>query len=83
MMTDTPQPVDSLSFEEALRELESIVARLETGDASLDQSIDLYTRGEELRGQCEKRLKDAQARIEKITLGANGAPSGTAPFDAG
>ena len=83
MMTDTPQLVDSLSFEEALRELESIVARLETGDASLDQSIDLYTRGEELRGQCEKRLKDAQARIEKITLGASGAPSGTAPFDAG
>jgi exodeoxyribonuclease VII small subunit len=81
-MTDTPQSIDTLSFEEALRELETIVARLETGDASLDQSIDLYTRGEELRGQCEKRLKDAQARIEKITLGAGGAPSGTAPFDA-
>jgi exodeoxyribonuclease VII small subunit len=82
-MTDAPQTIDTLSFEEALRELESIVARLETGDASLDQSIDLYTRGEALRGQCEKRLKDAQARIEKITLGSGGTPVGTTAFDAG
>jgi exodeoxyribonuclease VII small subunit len=66
-----------------LRELEAIVARLETGDAALDESITLYTRGEALRAQCEARLKDAQARIEKITLGPDGAPDGTAPFDAG
>ena len=77
-MTDA---IDSLSFEDALKELESIVARLETGDAALDESIALYTKGEALRGQCEKRLKDAQARIEKITLGPDGVPSGTAPFD--
>jgi exodeoxyribonuclease VII small subunit len=79
-MTET---LDTLSFEDALRELEAIVARLETGDAALDESITLYTRGEALRGQCEARLKDAQARIEKITLGPDGAPDGTAPFDAG
>jgi exodeoxyribonuclease VII small subunit len=79
-MTET---LDTLSFEEALRELEAIVARLETGDAALDESITLYTRGEALRAQCEARLKDAQARIEKITLGPDGAPGGTAPFDAG
>ena len=73
--------IDSLSFEAALKELEGIVARLETGDAALDESIALYARGEALRAQCETRLKDAQARIEKITLGPDGAPSGTAPFD--
>jgi exodeoxyribonuclease VII small subunit len=81
-MADDPKPITALSFEEALKELESIVARLESGDASLDHSIELYTRGEELRSQCEKRLKDAQARIEKITLRPDGAPSGTTPFDA-
>jgi exodeoxyribonuclease VII small subunit len=79
-MTET---VETLSFEDALRELEAIVARLETGDAALDESITLYTRGEALRAQCETRLKDAQARIEKITLGPDGAPNGSAPFDAG
>jgi exodeoxyribonuclease VII small subunit len=80
-MSDT-QPIESLSFEEALRQLEGIVARLESGDASLDESITLFTRGEALRAHCETRLKDAQARIEKITLGADGAPAGTVPFDA-
>jgi exodeoxyribonuclease VII small subunit len=72
----------TLSFEDALRQLEEIVARLESGDASLDESITLYSRGDALRAQCEARLKDAQARIEKITLGSDGKPSGTEPFDA-
>ncbi len=72
-----------LSFEAALKELETLVARLESGDASLDESIRLYTRGEALRAHCENRLKDAQMRIEKITLGADGTASGTAPFAAG
>jgi exodeoxyribonuclease VII small subunit len=71
-----------LSFEDALKRLEMIVARLESGDASLDESITLYTQGDALRAQCEARLKDAQARIEKISLGADGAPIGTQPFDA-
>jgi exodeoxyribonuclease VII small subunit len=82
-MADDPKSITALSFEEALKELESIVARLESGDASLDQSIDLYTRGEALRSQCEKRLKDAQARIEKISLSPDGTPNGTTAFDAG
>ncbi len=76
------EAINTLSFEDALKELETIVSRLETGDAALDESIALYTRGEALRAQCEQRLKDAQARIEKITLGQDGAPSGTIPFDA-
>lgn len=79
-MTDQPD-IAGLSFEEALKELETIVSRLESGDAALDESIALYSRGDALRAQCETRLKDAQARIEKISLGADGRPQGTTPFD--
>jgi exodeoxyribonuclease VII small subunit len=80
-MTDHPE-IASLSFEESLKALEAIVARLESGDAALDESIDLYTRGDALRAQCEARLKDAQMRIEKISLGSDGTPSGAVPFDS-
>lgn len=73
---------DTLSFEDALRELESIVQRLERGDVPLDDSISLYARGEQLRAQCQKRLADAEARIEKLTFDAAGRPTGTQPFDA-
>jgi exodeoxyribonuclease VII small subunit len=79
-MTDQTD-FSTLSFEEALRKLEEIVGRLESGDAALDEAITLYTQGDALRAQCEKRLKDAQARIEKIALGSDGGPSGTVPFD--
>jgi exodeoxyribonuclease VII small subunit len=75
------EDLTALSFEDALKRLEAIVQRLESGDASLDESITLYTEGDALRGQCERRLKDAQARIEKISLGSDGAPVGTQPFD--
>lgn len=74
-------PPETLSFEEALKELESVVRRLESGDATLDQSIDLYTRGEALRAQCDARLREAQARIERIQLGTDGKPQGLRPFD--
>jgi exodeoxyribonuclease VII small subunit len=76
------EDLTALSFEDALKRLETIVQRLESGEASLDESITLYTEGDKLRAQCEARLKDAQARIEKISLGADGAPTGTVPFDA-
>jgi exodeoxyribonuclease VII small subunit len=79
-MTD-PTDISALSFEDALNQLETIVARLESGDAALDEAITLYTRGDALRVTCDKRLKDAQARIEKITLGQDGQPTGTVPFD--
>lgn len=82
MMTDPSDTLSSLSFEDALRELETLVARLESGDAALDESIRLYTRGEALRAHCEARLKDAQMRIEKITLSGDGVPTGTSPFVA-
>jgi exodeoxyribonuclease VII small subunit len=77
-----PEDLSTLSFEDALKRLETIVARLESGDASLDESITLYSQGDVLRAQCEARLKDAQARIEKISLGSDGKPVGTTPFDA-
>ena len=76
-------PIDDLSFEDALKRLEAIVHRLESGEASLDESIKLYAEGDQLRIQCEKRLQDAQARIEKISLGPDGSPRGTQAFDAG
>ena len=75
------EDLTTLSFEDALKRLEEIVRQLESGEATLDQSIALYTEGDKLRAQCEARLKDAQARIEKISLDAEGKPAGTRPFD--
>ncbi|KQT34761.1 exodeoxyribonuclease VII small subunit [Sphingomonas sp. Leaf412] len=76
-----PAPIESLSFEAALKELEQIVGRLESGDTPLDDAIALYERGSALRGHCAQRLDAAQARIESIRLGSDGAPAGTKPFD--
>jgi len=78
------QPADpsQLSFEEALRALESIVRRLESGDVPLDESISLYAKGEELRKRCMERLQAAEARISKLTLDAGGAVAGAQPFGA-
>jgi len=81
-MSEDPT-ISDLSFEDALKRLETIVHRLESGEASLDESITLYAEGDRLRSQCEKRLQDAQARIEKISLGPDGSPRGTQAFDAG
>jgi exodeoxyribonuclease VII small subunit len=74
--------ISNLSFEQALAALEDIVQKLERGDVPLDDSIELYARGEALRAACQKRLDAAQARIEKIVTGADGKPAATAPFDA-
>lgn len=78
-MTDTP--VAELTFEAAMAELEKVVSRLETGDVALDDSIRLYERGAALRAHCEARLKAAEAKVEAITLGPDGAPKGTEPLD--
>ena len=75
--------VSGYSFEKAVAELESIVARLERGDVALDESITIYERGEALKKHCESLLKRAEARIEKITIGPAGQPTGTAPLDPG
>ena len=70
--------IREMSFEQALSELETIVDRLETGDVALEESIEIYQRGSQLRAFCEEKLKSAQARIEKIT----GAGAGTEPLDS-
>ena len=80
-MPDTTEAISELSFEAALRRLEEIVRRLESGDSSLDESIELYGEGDRLRQQCEARLQAAQAKIEKIQLGRDGQPGATIPFD--
>lgn len=67
------KPIPSLSFEDALGELDGIVKSLETGQAPLDQAIGAYERGVALKNHCEAKLREAQAKIEKITLGADGA----------
>ncbi|MGY4398646.1 exodeoxyribonuclease VII small subunit [Sphingomonas sp. UYAg733] len=77
------QAIEDLSFEAALRELEAIVSRLESGDAPLEEAIRLYERGDQLRLRCKERLDAAQARIEAIRLDGEGRPVGTAPFAAG
>ena len=81
-MPDEPEAISELSFEAALKRLEEIVRRLESGEAPLDESIQLYGEGDRLKQQCEARLQAAQARIEKIQLGRDGEPAGTIPFDA-
>lgn len=81
-MTETqPKPVAEMSFEEALRELESIVQKLERGDVPLQESIAQYERGDALRGHCDKLLQAAEAKVEKIRRGADGAAAGTEPLD--
>lgn len=77
------QEATELNFEQALRALEEIVHKLESGEAPLDESIALYERGNQLRALCQQRLDAAKARIEAISLGSDGMLSGTTPFDAG
>jgi exodeoxyribonuclease VII small subunit len=74
--------VKAMSFEAALAELEGIVAKLESGQAPLAESIAIYERGEALKAHCENLLKSAEARIEKITLSREGKPVGTEPLDS-
>jgi exodeoxyribonuclease VII small subunit len=81
-MTDAGTDIATMSFEAALEELEKIVAQLESGRAPLQESIAIYERGEALKRHCETLLKQAEARIEKITLAKDGTPTGTAPLDA-
>lgn len=71
-----------LSFEAALAQLETIVKTLEAGEASLEESITLYERGQALKQQCEAKLAHAQARIERIRVGEDGQAAGSVPFDA-
>ena len=81
-MTEQPADIAKMPFETALAELESIVDRLEKGAVALEDSIKLYERGEALKAHCDALLKNAEMRIEKITLSADGKPKGVTPLDA-
>jgi exodeoxyribonuclease VII small subunit len=80
-MADDAAEIIGLSFEKALAELEKIVEQLESGKVDLETSITTYQRGEALRAHCDRLLKRAEARIEKITLKPDGTPGGLEPLD--
>ena len=72
---DLPPDIAAMSFEAALAELESIVKRLEVGNAKLDDAISAYERGALLKRHCEAKLREAQARVDKIVMGSDGTTS--------
>jgi exodeoxyribonuclease VII small subunit len=77
-----PRSLDKISFEDALGELERIVASLERGEVSLDDAIKAFERGTELKSHCQARLEEARMRVEKIKLPSAGeAPDAATPFD--
>ncbi|GLS79553.1 exodeoxyribonuclease VII small subunit [Paracoccus marinus] len=77
----TDPEIEAMSFEDAMKELEATVGKLEHGDATLEESIALYERGAKLRAHCDSRLRQAEERVEKITMAADGEPQGTVPVE--
>ncbi|MDQ0391687.1 exodeoxyribonuclease VII small subunit [Labrys monachus] len=75
-MAEKPSEIVALSFEKALAELEQIVRSLEGGNVPLEESIALFGRGEQLKAHCDKLLKVAEAKVDKIRLDAEGRPAG-------
>ncbi len=73
MADEEPAALAGMSFEAALAELEQVVARLESGDVPLEDSIELYARGADLRALCEEKLKAAETRVSQIAQGADGS----------
>ena len=80
-MSDAEKPVEEMSFEEAMRELEAVVGHLERGDVALDDSIRLYERGAALKKRCETKLKEAEEKVAAITFDGDGQPKGTQPVE--
>ena len=76
------KPVEEMTFEEAMAELEQVVGKLERGDVALEDSITLYERGAELKAHCEAKLNAAEEKVAAITQTADGQPTGTAPLDS-
>ncbi len=65
--------IAAMSFEDALAELEAIVRGLEEGKGNLEDSIGAYERGAALKRHCERKLNEAKAKVDKISIGADGA----------
>ena len=81
MAADANEDIGAMSFEQALAALERIVDDLERGDVPLDQSIRIYERGEALKAHCDRLLRAAEDKVEKIRLGRDGRPAATEPLD--
>lgn len=83
-MSTTPKdaiPVETLSFEAAMDELDRVVGALEAGNVTLEESIRLYERGAKLKAHCEARLKAAEEKVAAILLDESGQPKGVEPVD--
>lgn len=78
-MTDTP--VEEMSFEQAMAELEQVLGQLERGDVALDQSISLYERGAKLKARCETKLKEAEEKVAALSIDGDGNPTGLKPVE--
>ncbi|MEM0948348.1 MAG: exodeoxyribonuclease VII small subunit [Pseudomonadota bacterium] len=78
-MSDTP--IEKMSFEEAMRELETIVGQLDSGEVELEKSIALYERGAKLKAHCDAKLKEAEEKVATITADADGNAVGTQAFE--
>jgi exodeoxyribonuclease VII small subunit len=83
MIDKPPTDVNTMPFERAIEELESIVKRLEEGKVPLEESVTIYERGEVLKRRCEHLLAQAEARVNKIVTDSSGKPVGTEPLDVG
>jgi len=73
--------ISSLSFEEAMKQLEGVVRDLESGNVELEKSIALYEQGAKLKSHCETKLKEAEEKVARITLGPDGQPTGATPVE--
>lgn len=82
-MTDPapPVPVDKMTFEQAMAELDRVVRDLESGDVPLEESIALYERGAKLKDRCAAKLREAEEKVRVLTLDESGQPKGLAPLD--
>lgn len=80
-MSDAAPIIADMSFEQALKEFEQVVGQLDRGEVPLDQMIALYERGAALKAHCDKKLKEAEEKIAKITIDGTGQPIGTEPLD--
>lgn len=78
---DIPEDIQKLTFEQALTELEETIKRLETGRVTLDESVDVYTRGTFLRHYCSLKLNEAEAKIDKLLVNKDGTVD-VVPFES-
>ena len=75
------KPVEEMTFEEAMAELERVVGQLERGDVALEASIQLYERGAALKARCARKLAEAEEKVALITTDRDGNPTGTQPVE--